>query len=480
MKLRHIAIAAACAAAGSSAFATTTFNFHIAGSSALQKVVAQSINNNCSSVTTLKGLLGSAAGGALDNANGQSQTLYVCTVSAKSSWGATYQNNIVNIFMNTQGSAYGVFPVAYGLATPFIDPTSCGASTCNGVVSVAPDAGLSDLEPTAFNASVNHPVDPTAGGAYPYGNSIPAGTVFPKQFASYTKVTASNFASSKIAAVQTFGLAVSDQLLADLQADQGLTSSQIPTVSSSAFATIYTPGYSQGLNSWAPFFNGTLATASSVNNQINICSRLPGSGTRASAQALFLQSPFSTNVQAFATAAIDNLGANDQTLSQHIGQNISGAYEIGEYDNSGAVVGCLQASSTNGAYAVGLLSADRASGNTAPGDVSGGVATPQHFTFVNLDGSVPNTSAASTGNYPWVYEAWYQVSKTAADAPFANAFYAAFKTPANISALGVPSTNGVMAAVSNCAVATPYTGVNTVCSHVTRYGNSAGTLQYAQ
>jgi hypothetical protein len=474
MKLHHIAFAAACVAAGSSAFAATTYNFHVAGSSALQKVVAQSITNNCSSVSTYKGLLGTAAAGPLDNANGQAQTLYVCTVSPTSSWGSTYQNNIVNIFLNTQGSAFGVFPVAYGLAIPFINPASCGTSTCTGVTSVIPDAGLSDLEPTAFNAASNHPVDPTVGGRYPAGTTAPAGTVFPELFASYTKVTPSLFASSKIAAVQTFGIAVSDQLLADLQADQGLSATQIPTVSSSAFATIYAPGYSQALGNWQPFFTGTLANASSVNNQVNICSRLPGSGTRASAQALFLQAPFSTTTQAFATAAGDNTGS-DGTLSQTIGQNNAGTYEIGEYDNSGAVVGCVQAASTNGAYAIGLLSVDRASGNTSSTD--GG--TPQHFTFVNLDGSVPNTSAASVGKYQWVYEAYYQISKSAADSAFATAFGNAFKTPANISAVGAPSTNGVMAAIANCP-GTPYTGVNTVCSHVSRNGNSSAILQYVQ
>jgi hypothetical protein len=36
-----------------------------------------------------------------------------------------------------------------------------------------------------------------------------------------------------------------------------------------------------------------------------------------------------------------------------------------------------------------------------------------------------------------------------------------------------------MAAIANCP-GTPYTGVNTVCSHVTRNGNSSAILQYVQ
>jgi hypothetical protein len=466
MKLRHIAAAAALAAAGSPSFAVTTFNFHLSGSSALQKVVAKAIANNCSSLTTYSGLLGSPAAGVADNANGQSQTLYVCTVSATSTWGAAYQNNILNIFLNTQGSAYGVFPVAYGLSIPFIDPASCSGSTCNNVTSAVPDAGLSDLEPTMFNDLSNHPVDPSVGGTYNAAHPAPAGTVYPTLFASFTKVTPSLFKSSGIVAAQTFGLAVNDNLLAALQADQGLSSSQIPTVSSSAFETIYSPGYSQALGNWTPLLpNGS----GNVNNQVNICARLPGSGTRASAQAFFLQAPFSPFAQSFATAANDNTGA-DTTISQTIGQNNSGTYEIGEYDNSGGVTGCLTTANGSGGYAIGLLSTDRAAGSVA----SGGPG----YTFVNLDGSVPNTTAAKIGKYQWVYEAFYQVSTHASDQPFAIAFGNSFKTPANINALGAPSTNGVMATVNNCTAG--YSGVNAVCTHVTRGGNSKAILQYAQ
>jgi len=452
MKLRHIAIAAVCAAAGSSTFAA---DFYLSGSSALQKVVAKSIANNCSTLVTYAGLNGSPASGPLDNANGQSQTLYTCTAAASNSWGLA-SGTVFNISLNTQGSAYGVFPVAANSAISFIDPASCNGTTftCNAVLQHAPDAGLSDLEPTMFNDASNHPVAAFAGA--------PAGTVFPKQFASAPTITTSSFASSKIAATQTFGLAVNNKLLADLQADQGLSPTQIPTVSSSAFATIYAPGYGLGLSSWAPFFTNGGGTP---GNQVNICSRLPGSGTRASAQAFFLQAPFSKYLQSFATSAVDN--TNDATLlGDSVGQNVSGIYAVGEYDNSAAVVGCIT-NTVAGGYAIGLLSTDRASGGTA------------NFTFVNLDGSVPNASAARFGKYQWVYEAYFQVNKAgSANQSFANAFYNAFKTPANITALGAPSTNGVMAAASNCTGANVN---NAVCSHVSRSnGNARAALTYAQ
>ncbi len=454
MKLHHIAIAAACAAAGSSTFAA---DFYLSGSSALQKVVAKSIANNCSTLVTFPGQNGSTASGPLDNADGQAQTRYVCTASATNGWGVT-SGTVFNIYLNTQGSAYGVFPVAANSALSFIDPATCNgaptgtgtATTCTGVVSHTPDAGLSDLEPTMFNDPSNHPVNAFA--------NAPAGTVFTKQFVGQT-VSAASFDSSKIAATQTFGLAVNNKLLADLQADQGLTSAQIPTVSAAAFATIYAPGYGLGLSSWAPLFTNGGGTPS---NQVNICSRLPGSGTRASAQAFFLQAPFSKLSQSFATSAGDNTG--DVTLlSDSVGQNVAGTYAIGEYDNSAAVIGCI-ANTVSTGYAIGLLSTDRASGGTA------------NFTFVNLDGSVPNSSAARFGKYQWVYEAYYNVNKGSTNKTFANAFYNAFKTPTNIAALGAPSTNGVMAAAANCT-ASP---TNAVCAHVSRGGDARAALQYVQ
>ena len=457
MKLHRIAIAAVCAAAGSSTFAA---DFYLSGSSALQKVVAKSITNNCSALTTFPGQNGSNASGPLDNADGQSQTRYVCTAASGNGWGVT-AGTVFNIYLNTQGSAYGVFPVAANTAISFIDPATCNgaptgsgtATTCTGVVLHAPDAGLSDLEPTLFNDISNHPVAAT--------KNAPAGTVFAPLFTSQT-ITASSFAapgSSKVAAAQTFGLAVNNALLAALQADQGLTSSQIPTVSSSAFATIYSPGYELSGLGWTPLLPNSSAAVQ--QNQVNICSRLPGSGTRASAQAFFLQAPFSKYLQSFGTSASAN--QDSSLLGDSVGQNVSGGYAIGEYDNSSALAGCLTGASS-GAFAIGLLSTDRASGGTA------------NFTFVNLDGSVPDAAHARVGKYQWVYEAFYNVNKVSPNIAFANAFYNAFKTPANIAALGAPSTNGVSAAVANCG-ATP---TNAVCSHVSRGGNTAAALLYAQ
>lgn len=451
MKFKTIAIAAACAAACGSSFALdgpgtvgAQIQFYVSGSSALQKVFANLVTNNTTSMNTYQGLLGSAAASGTDNANGQSQTIYSGLISTNN-FGASNNGKTVAIYLRTAGgSAFGVFPVAANTAIAFGDATTISGSTFTGVVNHKPDAGLSDLEPTAFNDVVNHPIDP-----------VTRADLFPG-----ATVTAGSFGASFIVAAQTFGLAVSNALLAALQADQG--TSGLPTVPSSAFASIYSPGYSSNAplpSNWTPFFiNG----GGAPTNQVNICSRLPGSGTRATAQALFMQLPYSSLSQPFADPTIDNTG--DVST---IGQNNPGTYVIGEFDNSAAVQGCVTGANAHTAYAVGILSTDR--------DLTGTGAT-----FVLLDNQTPNASASKFGRYPWIYEAYFQVNAASPLSTFATAFGNGFKAPSNINGLSAASKNGILAAVANCSPS-PYTGVNaTICSHVTRNGDFRGVLQYAK
>jgi len=459
MKFKYLAVAAAVAAVSSQSFALTVAQtsaaqvlFHLSGSSALQKVVENAIKSNCvaGTETQFKGLLGTPAASTTDLSNGSSQNIYSCTVSTPNAWGAAYNGKSIAIYLNTLGSAFGVFPVAASSATSFASIATCSDSTaatnpltCTGIVSVVPDAGLSDLEPTAFNDASNHPL---AGGV------ITGADLFPG-----AKVTSASFASSTIAAVQTFGLVVNTTLYNALQADQGLTATAgVPSISASAFATIAAPGYSAQAapapSDWTPLFTNGGGVPS---NQVNLCLRLPGSGTRASSNAFFLHSPFSSLPQKWATSTTDNYGTIDQ--------NVAAGYAVAEYDNTTAVLNCVTGVAAGG-YAIGIASTDR--------DLTGTGAS-----FVKLDQQTPNASAAKLGLYPYVYEAYYNVSKGATDAAFANAFGAAFANPTNISGLTAASLNGVMAAVANCTA--PY-AAGSPCSHVTRKGDSRAYLQYAQ
>ena len=457
MKFKKIALAAACLAVCGSSFAldkagtqAAQIQFYVSGSSALQAVFTNAIVNNTtpSTYNIYKGRNTSGASSATDNADGQSYTIYSGTISTNA-FGPTNNGKTLAVYLRSAGgSGFGVFPVAAGTAIAFGDASTIGATTAttfDGVVNHKPDAGLSDLEPVAFNDPVNHPIDPTSGA-----------DLFPG-----AKVSTSSFASSSIVAAQTFGLLVNSKLYADLQADQ--STSGVPTVSSSAFATIYAPGYSSNApapSDWTPFFNNG---GGHPTNQVNICSRLPGSGTRASAQALFVQLPYSSLSQSFASPGTDNTG-DPSTIDQ----NNAGTYVIGEYDNTAAVIGCVTTATANNGYAIGIASTDR--------DLSTSDAK-----FVLLDNQTPNASASKFGKYPWFYEAYYQVSKTAAAGAFATAFGTEFKSPANINLLSAASKNGILAAVANCP-ASPYTSspATLICSHVTRNGDYRAFIQYAK
>ena len=100
--------------------------------------------------------------------------------------------------------------------------------------------------------------------------------------------------------------------------------------------------------------------------------------------------------------------------------------------------------------------------------------------FVNVEGQSP--SNARFGQYPVVYEATYQINKTApggaAAKSLASAFGSAMAKPDNIFAAF--NGNGVLALPQNCS-GTVYTdwvsaAETAVCARASRGGNSTRTL----
>lgn len=411
MKFRYLAIAAACAAISGQASALTVaasqgaqLKLFISGSSALQKVIEGVLTQNCGAdKTQFKSALASFG----DTANGTSHNIYSCTLTGSDFGAANVGKTIMLVKREAGGSAQGVFPVAQNTPIAFMDIATCSDSalTCTGTTLVKPDAGVSDLEPVAFNSAVNRP---TAFAGQTVSNAQFAGGV------------------PSAVAMQIFGLIVNNTLYADLQADQGLSGAAVPTVSSAAFASLYSPGYGQLGLGWTP-----LLKTGNNQSQINICSRAIGSGTRATAQVQFLQSPNNVVPQSFAT-----LG--DNTAGAVKGGNGAGNFLVSEESSSGNVVSCVAAANPNAAYSIGLVSADR--------DLTGTGAN-----FVKLDNQTPGRLAAKDGNYPWVFEAFYQVNKSAANLAIAKAFGVAFALPANIAAIPVAAQNGVMATPENCS-----------------------------
>ena len=410
MKLRYLAIAAACAAISGQASALTVaqsqaaqLKLFISGSSALQKVIEGVLTQNCGADKTQFKSLATSFG---DTSNGASHNIYSCTLTGSDFGAANVGKTMMLVKREAGGSAQGVFPVALNTAIAFMDVATCSdtALTCTGTTLVKPDAGVSDLEPVVFNSAVNRP---TAFAGLTVNNS---------QF---------DGGAPSAVAEQIFALVVNNTLYAALQADQGVGTG-VPTVSSAAFASLYSPGYGQLGLGWTP-----LLKTGNNQSQINICSRAIGSGTRATAQVQFLQSPNNIVPQSFA-----NVG--DNTPGAVKGGNGTGNFFLSEESSSGNVVACVNTANASSAYSIGMVSADR--------DLTGTGAN-----FVKLDNQTPGRLAAKDGNYPWVFEAFYQVNKSAANLAIAKAFGVAFALPSNIAAIPVSAQNGVMATPENCS-----------------------------
>ena len=451
MKLHRFALAA-CAVVSGNAFAldpaTTAAipaanQLYIAGSSALQSVIEGLLTQNCvaGTYTKYKGLAGSAAGSG-DTTDGNSHNAYSCTLITGSDFPSFDGQNVVIVKRESGGSAYGVYPLVTGAATiAMIDLSTCSttsasAGTCSGVANRAPQAGVSDLEPVAFNYSVNQPT----------------------AFAGQT-VSAGSFRSSTSVAEQIFALIVNDNLFNDLGVAQNTTT---PTVSSAAFATIFAAGYNPASLGWTPFGKNL----SNPTNQVNLCSRGIGSGTRATAQIQFLQLPYNP-------AAPQVVSTGDNTQGSVRGGNIAGTKFTSEESSSGNVVSCVAAANASGGYSIGIVGADRDLSNTGT-----------HF--VNLDNQVPGRATAKEGAYPWVFESFYQINKnnvgSNATTILANAFGAAFRKSSNINAVSTAAANGVMATPGNCVgTSATWTGADlAACSRVDRSKDSRLPLTFSK
>lgn len=459
MKLSHITIAA-CAAMSSQAFAldaaTTqgipaTNQLYISGSSALQSVIEGLLNpQNCvpSTYNRYRGLAGSPAGIG-DTTNGNSHNVYSCTLKSGSDFPAFDNQNIAIIKREAGGSVFGVFPLLAG-ATPIamIDLASCtdtgaNAFTCNNTstaTAVQPQAGVSDLEPAAFTFSVNQPT------AF-LGATLPSPA----------------FRSSTSVAEQVFALIVNDNLYNDLIAQPGSTTP--PSISSAAFASMFATGYNSQDLGWSPLG----LTLPGVTNQVNVCSRGVGSGTRATAQIQFLELPYNSGAPAVATPGTDNSPGSVR------GGNAATTKFYSEESSSGNVVGCVAAANASGGYSVGIVGADR--------DLTG-----TGTRFVNLDKQVAGRTAAKEGMYPWVFESFYQVNRnnvaSTSTTLLANAFLSAFRKPVNINAVSAATANGLMATPANCSGLTAAAWVLpeevAACSRVSRNANSRLPLRFVK
>jgi len=467
MKLRLISLAALATVATAAQAGTpltvaqvqaipASNTLYIGGSSAAKAIIAGLFTQNCDATTVVN--FKSAKGSfASDKSDGESHNVYACTLAAGNDWGLPAGQNAVIYKRERGGSVFGVFPVAKNLPTDFINIATCSdtTKTCTGTVSHTVDMGISDEEPTLFNATFNKPA--TFDGVSTGFGSL---TVSNSDFAQVTTVFS-----------QVFGLAVSTTLFNDLQAAQGITvgSATLPTVSSSAIATIL----AGNAGDWSFLQNGALAGA---GNQINICRRDIGSGTQAASNAFFGQYPF--NATGGWTPAEGSNTTADIAVS-------GGAPVIVMNVSGGTVSDCFAAANTAStkAYAIGVLGL--------------GSGTNGDYKFVKIDGANPSRDDAKVGNYSFYVESTMQINKatTGAKLAFAKSFIAKSMLPSNLNALSTGAKSGVFAlptagsgiAGDDCTAVSSFPNPVTTtvatdlfCSRVTRNGSTAAVSQFAQ
>jgi hypothetical protein len=473
MKLNLLALAALATIAGAAQAApltttqaiAATNQLYISGSSALQKLVEGQIKQNCSgdTLSIWRSASGTTWAGSTtaDTTAGASHNIYSCTLNATNDFGLT--GDITVVKREAGGSGQGVFPIGGaatgGIAQLMMDIASPGCTAAGGLTaicaggagsekSVQADMGISDAEPAVFNATFNKA----------------------SAFAALSVSDTSFDAAPTPIGLNVVGLVVNQQLYNDLQADQvaqGLIpAGGVPSVPSTAFASILTSTYNSGL-AWTPFFSAGSAAALK-NTHINVAFRAAGSGTRASAGLFFNNYPSGQVPKNFANGVTTN---TFNALADN-GRSVFNA------SSSGNVIGAVNACG-NDRYCVGILGLEQ------------NLSAAPNTKFVNIDGASPTN--ARLGQYNFAYEATYQVNKTGLNGSsgktFANAFGAALALPVNIyAANNVPTVSafqGFLALPGKCTGSfatwtstpvTPTTPEGLVCSRVTRGGNSNNTL----
>ena len=392
MKLKHKAIVAACAlafagqalAAGPtpSVAAASTVKLFIGGSSALQNTIAQIANAMFAAGSVSVFMDGTATA---TGASGKNYRAYAGTFDTTAPASLVGKTGIL-YETAAGGSIVGAVNVALATPTARLDLTldaNCTLQTgtdtviagaplysCVPTLTVAPDAGVSDVEPALFT-----------------GINVPAGTapVTPAIDAALTK-------QSTLA--QPMGIIVTPNT-----GITNLTKAQVTSLMG-------------GLTTdWSnvDFF----ATPALAAGPVIVCKRTAGSGTQAAINDYFYGFPCSSSQQAPKGA-------------QGTGTN----YTVIENSSAGALATCMTAAQqgtvagytiniTNGTIstaapsattitlpaggrAIGLMGIDRAPGTITNAGITGYTGTtklPELYNFVSINGVAPTVLNAALGSY---------------------------------------------------------------------------------
>ncbi|CAM4128427.1 hypothetical protein [Roseateles saccharophilus] len=451
MKIKLIAIATLAAANSAQALSPTAVDtaranstlkeIRLTGSSSYRFVIAGYVQTICRAGTidvfhSAADLIASGDG------EGSGARAYSCTLATALGNYAAGTPVLIHK-RDTGGAIFGVANVATNDATTKmmkVSATSCSQPTaytdittrtslCSQTEQVAPDAGISDIEPPLLNQSPNL-TDNVLGD--PQSNSKLPVDLSTLTVQPYMQVI--------------LGVAVNLKAYRALQATQGLDTAKDddanrPSLPRTWIRTAMTGAVdtsADGLEGW-----GLVLGTSGNGKTVNICRENPGSGTQAAAQMYFLNNTpcdpghgLSAVRQATATKPLPNAnGSTPNTI-----ENLS----------EGDALACLTNADNNAstAYALGIFS-------------KGNVEAGTKWRYVRLDGALPNRyisgsmpSGAVNVSYDFVAEGTMQWNTAKANAnadllAALNAIVTQSNTPAAIAALPVTSSanslDGVMA-----------------------------------
>lgn len=441
MKLRLVSLAALALVGQAHALNVADTNaalqIYVSGASATKNIIQQLFSQNCVAGTlTIYSSLADAAAvnvletntttaGAGDSSNGASFNTYSCTLIAGNDFGVAAQN-VAFHKRDREGSGYGVYPVAYNTPIKFmkIDATAgncaatnltSGSTTCSKVELKQPHGGVSDVEPGLFNPIANRPFGFEAAAVVDSGN-----------FGSVTPVFQVGF-----------GVPLSQKLYDDLQAEQvalgQIAAGAQPIVPANIITMMGRQGFDSSI-AWKAMLplhdgvaragiNGGVAFPNTNTGKVTICRRDVGSGTQATFNRFFFETPLN--------GAVTPAGALD---------SVAGAYEVKENASSGNVRSCLAAIGSTG-YAFGVLSLDS------------GVAGATGWKFARIDANTLGRDTIKSGQYRFVFTSTVQTNAAATvngvsstDATtLINGFAQGARKPSNLAVLSSGTQNAVAA-----------------------------------
>lgn len=480
MKIRNIAFVAMVVSCGQAyalspaeVSAAATVKLYVSGASAMRNIIGGLFTQHCQTGVGVVGdpnyvpaldIYYSAIGtfsGAAFTAAGDAHRVYTCKMTASS---PLLPGKQVALFKSDiGGSGQGVFPVHGMTPRGFLSLSSgCSArvntvpnAVCTGEQQQVPMAGVSDVEPSMF-VGANVPKD-----------GVPA----------YVELTTDQVGELDTAPLfQTiFGVAVNKSLRNAMQTAQGLSfdselDAQQPSISR-AMATSYFGGVlsapSQGLG-WQPI---VAASDAKKATRVNVCRRVDGSGTQASANAFFNQFPCGSSPQPIADKSLSALPQSVNSVGT------SGEVFVFEGSSTGNVISCLNKAeeAAVGAYAIGHVSKENAPATTG---------TIGQWRHLKLDGVAPSRDNVKTGGYDYFFESTMQWRTAKFDSldidqqDFLTQFRAEAGKPDSLAKLPVTTQNGVAALPGT--VTAPFgagtANENTFGSRVSRGGNSCSPV----